>query len=295
MTDFTPLPDGGTIAIIAPSSRGQPDLDGVSMLEKRGFKVKVHAQNFLTDNQSAGSTAQRAMALSEVFSDPGIHAVMAARGGNRSMHTLPLMDLNFVKNNPKPFIGFSDSTALANAIYARTGVTAFHGPTLSRITKSQPHELDQMIAALQGRPCALAWDDAMTLNGGTVTGPMVGGNLSMMASLCGTPYMPDTHGAILFLEDIGDQLSRYDRMLAQLRLAGVFDNIGGLIFGRMIAQGDSSVTPFGFTTEDIIAEHTKDLNVPVVINAPFGHSGPLCTLPVGGKATLDADALTLTF
>ncbi len=295
MSHFTPLPDGGTIAIVAPSSRGQPDLDGVSLLEKRGFRIKVHAQNFLTDNQSAGNAAQRAMALSEVFSDPGVHAVMAARGGNRSMHTLPLLDLNFVKNNPKPFIGFSDSTAIANAFCARAGVTAFHGPTLSRITKSQPHELDQMIAALQGKTCTLSWDDAVCLRGGTAAGPMIGGNLSMMASLCGTPYMPPTKGAILFLEDIGDQLSRYDRMLAQLRLAGVFDQIAGLIFGRMIAQGDSSVTPFGFSDDDIIAEHTRDLDIPIVAHAPFGHSGPLCTLPVGGHATLDADALTLTF
>ncbi len=295
MRSFKPLPDGGTIAVIAPSSRGQPDLAGVSILEKRGFAVKVHAQNFFTDNQSAGNAAQRALALMEVFSDPKIDAVMAARGGNRSMHILPLLDLGFIKNNPKPFVGFSDSTALINAFYAKCGITGFHGPTLSRVAKGQAFEIDQMIAALQGKPCVIDCDTAQTLHGGVASGPMIGGNLSMIAALCGTPYMPNANGAILFIEDIGDQLSRFDRMLAQLRLCGVFDNLAGLVIGRIIPEGDSSVTPFGFTVDDIVAEHIRGLNIPVITHAPFGHSGRLCTLPVGGVATLDADAKTISF
>ena len=208
---------------------------------------------------------------------------------------MPLLDLNFVRNNPKPFIAFSDGTALINAFYAKTGVTGFHGPTLSRVTRSQPHEFEQMIAAMQGKPCLLNWEDAITLHGGQASGPLIGGNLSMISALMGTPYMPNVKGAILFLEEIGDQLSRYDRMLAQLRVGGVFDQLAGLIFGRIIAQGDSSATPFGFTTEEIIEEHTRHLNIPVVMHAPFGHSGALCTLPVGGIARFDADSKTLAF
>lgn len=290
-----PLPDGGTIAIIAPSSRGQPDLAGVGILEKRGFKVRVHAQNFLTDNQSAGSAAQRAMALTEMFADPKVDAVMAARGGNRAMHFLPMLDFSAIKANPKPFIAFSDGTALLNAFYAQTGLIGYHGPTLSRVAKAQPSELDQMVNALQGKGAKLNWNDAVTVQGGKASGPLIGGNLSMMAALCGTPYMPDASGAILFIEDIGDQLSRYDRMLAQLRLAGVLSKISGLVIGQMIVDGDSSVTPFGFSVEDIIQDHIKGLNIPVLMNAPFGHSGPLCTLPVGGMAMLDADSKILSF
>jgi muramoyltetrapeptide carboxypeptidase len=290
-----PLPDNGTIAIIAPSSRGQPDLAGVGILEKRGFTVRVHSQNFLTDNQSAGSAAQRAMALTDVFCDPKIDAVMAARGGNRAMHFLPMLDWNGIANNPKPFIAFSDGTALLNGFYAKTGLTGYHGPTLSRVAKAQPSELDQMIAALQGKPCTLNWTEAEAMQGGKASGPLIGGNLSMMAALAGTPFMPDAAGAILFLEDVGDQMSRYDRMLAQLRLAGVLHKISGLVIGRVIANGDSSVTPFGFSLEEIINDHIKGLNIPVVMNAPFGHSGPLCTLPVGGVATLDADQKTISF
>lgn len=106
--------------------------------------------------------------------------------------------------------------------------------------------------------------------------------------------MPALDGAILFLEDIGDQLSRYDRMLMQLRLGGVFDRIGGIVFGVIHADGDSSVTPFGFNVMEILEEHVAGLNIPVIYDAPFGHKGPLCTLPVGGIATLNAMTRRLT-
>jgi len=290
----TPLQNAGTIAVIAPSSRGTPDDAGAKILESRGFRVAIHPQNYATENQSAGPAAQRAMTIMEVFGDENVGAIMAARGGNRAMHTLPFLDFSLITFNPKPLIGFSDGTALLNAIYAKTGMIGYHGPTLSRIAKAQQHELDQMIACLQGKASRVELDNASTINGGKATGPMIGGNLSVFAALCGTPFMPNVDGAILFLEDIGDQLSRYDRMLAQLRLAGVFDRVAGIMFGVMAADGDSAMTPFGFSADDIIREHVKNLKVPVVMNAPFGHSGPLPTFPVGGIAELDTDNKVLS-
>lgn len=279
-----------TIAIVAPSSRGEPDTAGIQVLEDRGIDARVHEQCYMADNQSAGTPIQRAAALSEVMADDTFDAVMATRGGNRAMHILPLLDFS---NFKKPFIGFSDATAISNAIYAKTGNVAFHGPSLSRIAKGKPHEIGQMIACLSGKPSHVDLSVGTTLKGGKVTGKMIGGNLSVFAALCGTPYMPNAQGAILFLEDIGDQLSRYDRMLAQLRLNGILDQVAGIMFGVMAIDGDSSVTPFGFSLEQIVAEHTAHLNVPVILNAPFGHSGPLPTFPVGGIATLDADAKIL--
>lgn len=280
-----------TLAIVAPSSRGEPDAAGIKVLEDRGINIRVHEQCFMAHNQSAGTSIQRAAALSEVMTDDKNDAVMATRGGNRAMHLLPLLNFTHFK---KPFIGFSDATALSNAIYAKTGRVAFHGPSLSRIAKGQPHEIDQMIACLSGRASRVDLKDAQILKGGKAAGKMIGGNLSVFASLCGTPYMPHAAGAILFLEDIGDQLSRYDRMLAQLRLNGILDQVAGIMFGVMATDGDSSVTPFGFSLEQIISEHTAHLDIPVVMNAPFGHSGPLPTFPVGGAATLDVDSKTLS-
>lgn len=282
-----------TIAIIAPSSRGEIDQGNIALLEARGYKVIVHPQCALMDHQSAGTPSARAQAVMDVFCDPAIDIIMAARGGNRAMHMLPFLDFEVLRKHAKPFIAFSDGTALLNALYAKAGITGFHGPTLSRIGKSRDIELAQMIDCLEGRPSVVPLEGARALTGGKATGPMIGGNLSVFAALCGTPYMPDVTGAIVYLEDIGDQLSRYDRMLAQLRLAGLFDHAAGVVFGVMHADGDSSVTPFGFELADIICEHTGHLNVPVIIDAPFGHKGPLWTFPVGGKATLDADKLEI--
>jgi muramoyltetrapeptide carboxypeptidase len=282
-----------TIGIIAPSSRGEINPENIAALEARGHSVVIHPQCYLEDHQSAGTAAQRAEAVMDVFRDKHIDIIMAAQGGNRSMHILPHLDFDVISKNAKPFISFSDGTALLNAIYAKTGLTGFHGPTLSRITRAGAAELDQMFACLSSHPNTVDLSASTVLHGGRVTAPMVGGNLSVFASLCGTPYMPDYRGKIVFLEDIGDQLSRYDRMLAQLRLAGVFDQAAAVIFGVMHSEGDSSVTPFGFSVDDILREHTAHLKVPVLINAPFGHKGPLPTFPIGGMATLDAGTKTL--
>jgi muramoyltetrapeptide carboxypeptidase len=282
-----------TIGIIAPSSRGEIAPESIAALEARGHSVVIHPQCYLEDHQSAGTAQQRADAVMDVFSDRHIDIVMAARGGNRSMHILPYLDFDVIAKNAKPLISFSDGTALLNAIYTKTGMTGFHGPTLSRIARAGVAEFDQMFACLQGRPNSVDLSASTVLHGGRVTAPMVGGNLSVFTSLCGTPYMPDCRGKIVFLEDIGDQLSRYDRMLAQLRLAGVFDAAAAVIFGVMHAEGDSSVTPFGFELDAIVREHTAHLKTPVLIHAPFGHKGLLPTFPVGGMVTLDAGAGTL--
>ncbi|NBX66194.1 MAG: LD-carboxypeptidase [Proteobacteria bacterium] len=279
-----------TFGVIAPSSRGDINSADIAVLENHGHKVIIHPQNHLTDNQSAGTPEQRAEAVMEVFADKSIDIVMAARGGNRVMHILPLLDFKIFK---KPLIAFSDGTALLNAIYAKTGVKGFHGPTLSRISKADTTGLTQMLDILAGKPTQVDLKGCKVLNGGCARGVMVGGNLSIFTALLGTPYMPDCTGKIIFLEDIGDQLSRYDRMLMQLRLAGVFDKAAAVIFGVIHAEGDSSVTPFGFTTSDILREHTKHLKVPVICDAPFGHKGPLPTFPVGGIARIDTDAAKL--
>lgn len=288
-----PLPDNGRIAVIAPSSRGDVLPENVAVLQDLGFEVVVHPQCEAAQHQSAGTPQVRAGAIMDVFLDAGVDAIFCARGGNRVMHALPHLDFDAIKAHPKPLIGFSDATALLNAIYAQTGLITYHGPSVSRLSKAQSFERKQMVDALQGKADTLDFGAAHTLVGGTAKGRLIGGNLSVFSALVGTPYMPDCTGAILFFEDIGDQLSRYDRMLAQLRLAGILGQAAGIVFGQMIADGDSSVTPFGFSVEDILREHTQDLGVPVIMNAPFGHSGLLCTLPIGGMAELDADALAL--
>jgi len=291
-----PLPEGGTIAIIAPSARMDvASMDpGIEVLRMHGYNVKVHEQVHLTHNQSAGTPEQRAQAVMDVFADPSVDAVLTTRGGNRVMHMLPLLDFDVIRNNPKPFLGFSDTTALLNAFYTKTGLISYHGPSMLRLAQSPQSEQDHMLACLQGRGQTLDFSSATTLRGGRAHGRLIGGNLSVMAALVGTPYMPDTTGAILFLEDINDQLPRYDRMLMQLVLSGALAKAQAVIFGVMSLSDLLPATPFGFEVVDILREHTQGLNIPVIMDAPFGHTGPLWTLPVGGMATLNADTGVLT-
>lgn len=185
-------------------------------------------------------------------------------------------------------MGYSDITVLLNAIHRKTGLVTYHGPVLSRIGARNREDIVQMRALLGGSLPALDFTDCKVLHEGTAEGALIGGNLSMLAALSGTPYQPNTHGAILFLEDIGDHLSRYDRMLAQMRLAGWFEDIAGLIVGDFSKTGDDPARPFGFTLEEVISEHLEGLDIPIIMNAPFGHGERLSTLPVGQHTRLRA-------
>ena len=277
------------IGIIAPSSRGDISPADLDVLHARGIATSIHPQTEKKLHQSAGTATERAQAVMDYFVDTKIDAIMATRGGNRAMHILPYLDFKVIKRHYKPLISFSDGTAILNAIYAKTGFAAYHGPTLSRLAKASEAEVAQMLALLDGQPSMITMPNSTIHRHGVATGPMIGGNLSVFTALAGTPYMPAPEGAILFLEDIGDQLSRYDRMLAQLRLAGILERVSGIVFGVMHADGDSSVTPFGFELTDIIREHTEGLDIPIVMDAPFGHKGQLWTMPVGGRAILDTE------
>ena len=124
-------------------------------------------------------------------------------------------------------------------------------------------------------------------------GTLVGGNLSVFQALIGTPYMPSPENSILFIEDIGDHLSRYDRMIGHLRLSGYLDKLSGIIVGEFLKTQDNPDRPFGFTLEDIIREHTAGLNIPVLMNAPFGHGDHLPAFPIGARVTLSGTTLTL--
>jgi len=287
---FTPLPDGGTIAVVAPSSRTHIDAlaPATAWLEARGYKVKLHDQLHQSLHQSAGTVAQRAAALNEVLSDPHIDAVIAAIGGNRTGTILDYLDYAAI-NPGKPVLGFSDTTALLNAVHARTGLITLHGPSFRSLARGHlpAEEYDQMLTCLKGQGSAVPLRDAAILRPGAAQGRLIGGNLSVFTSLLGTPYMPDTTGALIFIEDVGDEMSRYDRMIGQLRLSGVLARAAGLIIGALDIAPETGRTPFGYRLEDILQDHLAGLDLPVVTGAPFGHGDHLYTLPIGAAARLD--------
>jgi muramoyltetrapeptide carboxypeptidase len=280
------LKPGDTIGVMAPSSYVEKaDIEkSKALLEKKGYKVFIHPQTYERHNQSAGNNLQKTLAFQGLWQRADIKAIWAAGGGNRVLHFMDSINFDALKKKPKIFIGFSDVTALLNGIYAHTGLTTFHGPVFKLATKNK--ELDHLLALLGGEKSEYPLKGAEVLHEGKAEGKLIGGNLSLFQ------YLPNTlpgkfwKNSILFLEDNGEEFSRVDRMMMHLKRTGVLKDIKGLILGEFTDLKDTG-RPYGFTFEDIIREHTEDLDIPVVTNAPFGHGKTLYTFPVGAKARLD--------
>ena len=292
-----PLNPGDTIGIMATSSRVDPAriAIGVKALEAQGYKVKVHPQTlatFTSDSSvltsAAGSPAEKVAAFHELWNDPTVKAIMVARGGNEAGDMLPLLDYAALKAQPKILIGFSDVTALSNGIHQQTGIVTYHGPLLHSMDVVEPGDLRQCFTLLSGRDKTIDLPGARAVRSGTAEGRLLGGNLSVLCSLMGTPYAPDFQDGLLFIEDVGDELSRINRFFMQLKLAGVFNRISGMIVGDFSDLTDKGRLPFGRTLDDMVKHHTDGTSFPIVMDAPFGHDKRLVTFPVGAHARLDA-------
>ncbi len=282
---------GDKIGVMAPSSRCDRAVveKGADALQKLGYEVYLHPQTFAAHNQSAGTEAQKLKALNDLFRDKDVKAIVAARGGNRAGYLLEKIDYDLVRRNPKIVMGFSDVTALLFALNKKAGLTTFHGPMMGSFGKGlDEDQLRQCFNLLAGADNDLPLENARVVRKGRAEGRLVGGNLSLVSSLVGTPYMPALKGAILFLEDCSDEISRFDRMLLHLKNAGVFDKIAGLVVGDFTDIKDGGSKPFGFTLEDVVRAVTKDRDFPIVMDAPFGHGKRIYTHPVGAKAELTA-------
>lgn len=293
------LRKGDTIGIFAPSSRTDRAKvkTGVAALKAAGYNVYVHPQTWAKDGQSAGTAGAKTKALHNLFRNPEIKAIISARGGNRASAMVPLLDYKLIRANPKILMGYSDVTALLNAINKETGLTTFHGPMLHGLGGGKPNrkQTAQCFELLSGKETEIPMKSAKILHPGKTSGRMVGGNLSLICSLMGTRWQPDFKGAIVFLEDCDDELSRYDRMLQHLANAKVFKEAAGVIFGSFTHNKDTGSLPFGFTMEQILRNATAGLKKPVVMNAPFGHGKDLYTFPVDGTARLSASDKALSF
>ena len=282
------------IGVMAPSSFVEPeDIEkSKAVMEERGYEVMIHDQTFMRFHQSAGSTDNKIKALHELYADPTIDAIWAAAGGNRALYILDGLDTELIAKNPKPLIGFSDTTCLLNAIYAQCGVINLHAQAFKNL-----HQFDQLgetLDVLTGKSNSLSLKNADILKDGNATGHLIGGCLSLFHYLPGTNDCPNLQDAILFLEDAGDEMSRYDRMFAHMKRMGVFEQISALVLGEFGVAEDTG-TPFGFLLGDIIFNALDGRNIPIIANAPFGHSKDLHPLPVGASAKFDTEAKLLNF
>lgn len=303
------LQPGDTIGLFSPSGavyERAPFEIAVETLQALGFKVKPGAHVRGRYGHLAGTDAQRAADVNALFADPGVHGLLAMTGGSGGNRILPLLDYGQIRRSPKFVGGFSDLTALINAIHAQTGLVTFHSPVAvsewnafsvehfrgtvmeaREMLLANPGDKEDTLVAKGGR--------ISTLRGGRARGPLVGGNLAVLASLAGSRYWPSFDGAVLFLEDINEYIYRVDRMLSTLKLAGALDRLAGVVLGAFTNCGPGDGSYGTLTLDEVFDDHFKPLNVPVYSGALFGHIRRKFTLPVGLPVEIDADAGTLRF
>jgi len=284
------LPRGGTIGIAAPASA--IDLEVLAAGEKRwreaGFGV-VHRDDIGARRRYlAGDDARRAAELAGFWTDPRIDAIVCARGGWGCHRIMDRLDAAAVRAARKPLAGYSDVTTLL--LWQRTfaGLAGVHGPMLERALGDD--EFGSLVELLTGTERLPVVREGTGGSGRPVEGPLVGGSLSLLAAACGTPWALDATGAILLLEDRGERPYRIDRLLEQLRCAGVFERVAGIGFGRF----ENCDEPDGaITAEEILRELVERLGVPWVDGLPFGHGSPNLAWPFGVRARLDGDRAAL--
>ena len=300
------LRPGDTIGLIAPASVTYESLQlqiALETLIAMGLNAKVGPHVMDRFGYLAGEDEDRASDINTAFADPEIDAVFALRGGWGASRLLPFLDFDLIAKNPKIFLGYSDITSLLNAIYAKAGVVTFHGPNvMSRwndftyqgmrdvlfeaksVAYSNPEVIEDDLVARKHR--------IQTIKTGNATGRLIGGNLTLMSALVGTPYFPDTRGAILFLEDVGEAIYRVDRMMTQLKLSGALDQVSGIVFGHF--TGVKPNPGLGnFALMDILRQHCEPLGVPCYFGAMIGHVEQQSTVPVGAGAIMNASLGTL--
>ena len=288
------LRPGARVALVAPAGPLQPGVldKAVDRCRKLELEPVVYPAATRRRGYLAGSDEERLADLQAAFDDPANDAVWALRGGYGTLRILDGLDLARQRNDPIPFIGFSDNTNL-HALHARARVVSFHGPHPGADFPPET-EASFRAALFSGEvpgPLSPRPEDPAphALRGGSAEGRLIGGNLAILASLCGSRDAISARGRILFLEDVGEPAYRVDRMLHQLLRAGVLDGVAGLAFGRFtgVREGLSDILA-------VLGEFALRLEVPAVADLPFGHVEHNCTVPLLGSARLDGDLATLT-
>ena len=301
-----PLRKGDTIALVSPSAATDEALNlqlAREAMEALGFKVTAGAHMASRRGHLAGTDAERAGDLNAAFADPDVKAIVCVRGGSGAARLLPLLDYGAVRRNPKVLLGYSDITALHNALLAQAGLVTFHGPigsgSWNRFNVDQFRRvfLDRELMTYQnvvdaGDELVPRKNRTVTITGGKARGELVGGNLTVLTALAGSPYLPDFGGKILFLEDVSEAPYRVDRMFSTLKLMGALDRIAGFVFGEC-TDCDPGEGYGSLTLDQIFEDHIKPLGIPAYRGAMIGHIRQQFILPVGGRVELDADAGTL--
>ncbi|MEW6129255.1 MAG: LD-carboxypeptidase [Acidobacteriota bacterium] len=299
------LKSGDTVGLITPSTEViDPDRLALAQhtLKYFGLKPRMGKNVGRRSIDYKSSIQMRLDDLHEMFSDKTVAAIFAVRGGYGSPHLLDKIDYPLIQKNPKIFLGYSDITALHLAIHRQTGLVTFHGPVA--VSGFSDYTQNAFRRALFDKNSLGKFTNPKeenllrpehsfrTIKSGKVTAPMIGGNLSLIVSLMGTPYEMDTRGKLLFLEDVDEQPYSIDRMLTNLRLAGKLEQAAGIIFGECAGCGPRDFQPSfasPYSLGEVLNNILGDLKIPVLYGLTIGHTKDQLTLPLGLTGMLDAD------
>lgn len=288
---------GDAVALVSPAgpvaeARVQA---AVRELTSWGLRPRVYPHALDAEHFLAGSDANRAADLNDALADPEIRAVLCNRGGYGVQRILEHLDYDAVRRDPKLVVGFSDITALHAALWNRAGLVTVHGPVAAQLERGGEFASTLRHALMSTEPMVVQADAAeptfSVRTSGAVEGTLLGGNLSMLSTCVGTPFMPDLEGAILLIEDVGELAYRVDRLLTHLRNGGILQRVGGIAIGQFSepGHGNNPIKP-----PDVLMERLADLGVPLLGGLPIGHGDRNLAVALGSRAILDADTGTLT-
>lgn len=294
------LKAGDTIGLVAPASPTSREKveKAYERLTEMGFKVLIGKNCYSKYGYLTAEDKLRAEEINSMFANKDIDGIMCLRGGYGTPRILDLLDYELIRNNPKVFIGYSDITALHIAFNKFSDLVTFHGPMAAsdiagNFSDFSRNSLLNSVLNEEFNPIIEnATEEILTINEGIAEGQIVGGNLSLLVSTIGTPYEIDTKGKILFIEEIGEDTYKVDRMLTQLKLAKKLEEAEGMILGNFnkCLPGDED----DFTLEEVFEQIIKPLNKPTIYNLQAGHCEPVITLPFGVEARLDAGKKEIT-
>ena len=301
------LKAGDTVGLVNPAGATfHPEDVAVAAETVAALGLKMKTGKHLLDRYGylAGSDKDRAKDINDMFADQDVTAILTLRGGWGCNRILDLLDYNLIGQNPKILMGYSDITSLLLALNAKTGLVTFHGPVgISTWNEYSTQFVRKLLFNAEafsmenprdiGDSLVQVKDRVLTINGGKAKGKLLGGNLSVLTAMVGSEFLPDFKDNILFLEEVGEDIYRVDRMLTQLKLAGILSKLSGFVFGKCSDCGPGK--SYGsLTLEEVLDDHIKPLGIPAWYGSMIGHIEKKFTMPLGIEAEIDADKGRIT-
>jgi muramoyltetrapeptide carboxypeptidase len=284
------LQKGDTIGIATPASPYKQDLlqAGIRQLSQWGFKVILGRNAVPSKGFLAGTDRDRAGELMDLLADPEIKAVLCSRGGYGTIRILDYLDFGRIKAQPKLLMGFSDLTVLLTALWKEADLMTFHGPVVTSLSRLNAASLSRVRAALTGHvQIKIPLDRHRAFSPGGAQGVLLGGNLTLITHLIGTPYEPFWDGVILFLEDCSEEPYRLDRLFMHLKMRGILRRVSAVLLGQFIGSNKKEVPG------KIIKKMVEDLDIPIWSGLPIGHGSRNFPLPIGAPASINAQEAEL--